>query len=73
MRRGVWGELGRSPVTIDAHRRELQRSYLTLVNNKVNPPPFTPPAGAPAQFYSVDILCSLGNNIDHTGECIGAV
>ena len=50
VRRGVWGELGRSPVTIDAHRRELQRSYLTLVNNKVNPPPFTPPAGAPAQF-----------------------
>jgi hypothetical protein len=37
-------------VRVDAFRRELQRAYLNQVNNKVNPPAFTPPAGAPAGF-----------------------
>ncbi|MGH7560889.1 MAG: zinc-dependent metalloprotease [Gemmatimonadales bacterium] len=52
VRGGVWGEIGGSRVTIDPFRRELQRSYLTLARNKVNPPPFTPPAGAPPQFIA---------------------
>ncbi len=50
VRSGVWSELAGPSVTIDPFRRELQRSYLTLVRNKVNPPPFTPPPGAPQQF-----------------------
>jgi len=50
VRRGIWGELGAGVVTIDPHRRELQRSYLTLVGAKINPAPFTPPAGFPAQL-----------------------
>jgi hypothetical protein len=52
VRGGIWRELGSPTVSIDPFRRELQRSYLTLVANKVNPPPFTPPAGAPAQFLA---------------------
>jgi hypothetical protein len=50
VRTGIWSELNDGTVRIDAFRRELQRSYLTQVNNKVNPAPFTPPAGAPPAF-----------------------
>src|SRR5690606_16493585 len=35
-------------VRIDAFRRELQRTYLDLVNSKINPPP--PPQNVPAQL-----------------------
>jgi len=52
VRNGIWRELGSSSVTIDPFRRELQRSYLTQANAKVNPPPFVPPAGLPAQFLN---------------------
>jgi hypothetical protein len=50
IRGGIWRELSASSVKIDAVRRELQRSYLAQANNKINPPPFTPPAGFPQQF-----------------------
>jgi hypothetical protein len=52
VRTGVWGELGSSSVTIDPFRRELQRSYLTTAAAKINPAPFVPPAGFPAQFLN---------------------
>jgi hypothetical protein len=45
VRKGVWKELDSPQVKIDAYRRGLQRSYLTLVNNKINP---APAAAAPA-------------------------
>ena len=38
VRKGIWKELDAPQVKIDAYRRGLQRSYLTLVNNKLNPP-----------------------------------
>ena len=47
---GVWTELRRSQVAIDPFRRELQRSWFNLARNKLNPPPFTLPAGVPPQF-----------------------
>jgi hypothetical protein len=50
VRTGLWSELTGGSVRIDPFRRELQRAYLTQVNNKINPPAFTPPAGAPATF-----------------------
>jgi hypothetical protein len=50
VRSGIWRELGRSSVTIDPYRRELQRSYLAAARLKVNPAPFTPPQGIPPQF-----------------------
>jgi len=53
VRIGVWRELLASSVTIDPFRRELQRSYLTAVGNKVNPAPFTPPAGFPVQLLNL--------------------
>jgi hypothetical protein len=48
VRKGVWKELDNPQVKIDAYRRGLQRSYLTLINNKMNPvaeAPATAPAG----------------------------
>jgi hypothetical protein len=36
VRKGVWKELDGSSIKIDAYRRNLQRAYLDLVNNKVN-------------------------------------
>lgn len=50
LRAGIWGELAQGQVAIDPFRRELQRAYLNTVNTKVNPAPFTPPAGLPAGF-----------------------
>jgi hypothetical protein len=38
VRKGIWKELDNPQVKIDAYRRNLQRSYLTLANSKVNPP-----------------------------------
>jgi hypothetical protein len=38
VRKGIWKELDAPQVKIDPYRRELQRSYLQAVNNKLNPP-----------------------------------
>jgi hypothetical protein len=38
VRGGIWSELGETRVAIDPFRRELQRSYLTLVGVKLDPP-----------------------------------
>jgi Met-zincin/Domain of unknown function (DUF5117)/Domain of unknown function (DUF5118) len=46
VRKGIWKELDAPQVKIDTYRRELQRSYLQLVNTKLNPPPAA--AAAPA-------------------------
>ena len=53
VRAGIWSELSQAPVRIDAFlRRELQRSYLTQANIKMNPAPFVPPAGLPPEFLA---------------------
>jgi hypothetical protein len=46
VRKGVWKELDSPTVKIDAYRRGLQRSYLTLVNGKLNPAPAAAAADA---------------------------
>jgi hypothetical protein len=50
VRKGIWTELGSSQVRIDPFRRELQRSWLTIAKNKLNPPPLNLPPGFPPQF-----------------------
>jgi hypothetical protein len=47
VRKGVWKELDAPAVKVDAYRRGLQRSYLTLVNAKINAPAVAPPAAVP--------------------------
>lgn len=37
VRKGIWRELNAPQVKIDPYRRELQRSYLQLLNAKLNP------------------------------------
>jgi hypothetical protein len=49
VRKGVWKELDAPQVKIDAYRRGLQRSYLTLINNKLNPPITAVASAFPAQ------------------------
>jgi hypothetical protein len=39
VRHGVWSELASGSPKVDAYRRLLQDNYLTLINNKLNPPP----------------------------------
>lgn len=39
VRKGIWKELDLGQVKIDPYRRELQRTYLQDINNKLNPPP----------------------------------
>src|ERR1019366_236762 len=43
-----WKELDAPAVKVDAYRRGLQRSYLTLVNAKINAPPVAAPGVVPA-------------------------
>jgi hypothetical protein len=38
VRKGIWKELDSPQVKIDPYRRELQRTYLQDVGNKLNPP-----------------------------------
>ncbi|MBK9153879.1 MAG: zinc-dependent metalloprotease [Chloracidobacterium sp.] len=53
VRNGVWSELRSSAPVIDAYRRNLQRSYLDIANNKLNAAPATPPQGLPAGFAAM--------------------
>lgn len=53
VRKGVWKELDAPQVKVDAYRRNLQRAYLDLANNKLNAPPTTLPQGLPASFASL--------------------
>ena len=50
LRQGIWSELNAIPVRTDVYRRNLQRAYIDAMGNKLNPPPFTPPAGLPPGF-----------------------
>jgi hypothetical protein len=50
LRLGIWSELNSNPVKTDVYRRNLQRAYIEALGNKLNPPPFTPPAGLPPGF-----------------------
>jgi hypothetical protein len=47
LRKGVWSELQMSSVITDLYRRNLQRSYIELVGNKLNPPPVPPAPPGP--------------------------
>lgn len=53
VRRGVWKELDAPQVKIDAYRRNLQRAYLDLANNKLNAPAQGLPQGLPPQFAAL--------------------
>ena len=53
VRKGVWKELDAPQVKIDAYRRNLQRAYLDLVNNKLNGAAQTLPAGLPASMAAM--------------------
>ncbi|HMQ04944.1 MAG TPA: zinc-dependent metalloprotease [Pyrinomonadaceae bacterium] len=53
VRNGVWSELRSDAPVIDAYRRNLQRSYLDIANNKLNAPPQTAPAGLPTGFAAM--------------------
>jgi len=55
VRKGVWGELDAPSVTIDAYRRNLQRSYLDIANNKLNAGPQAVPQGLPPGFAALFI------------------
>jgi hypothetical protein len=46
VRKGIWKELDGPQVKIDAYRRNLQRAYLDLLNDKLNPPARTAGLGA---------------------------
>lgn len=53
VRNGVWSELKMDAPVIDAYRRNLQRSYLDIANNKITGPPPSAPAGAPAAMAAM--------------------
>jgi hypothetical protein len=50
VRKGLWKELDTPAVKIDPYRRELQRSYLQAVNNKLNPPAAPSTSAMPMQL-----------------------
>ncbi|MEO7966374.1 MAG: zinc-dependent metalloprotease, partial [Gemmatimonadaceae bacterium] len=50
VRDGVWSELSARVVKIDPYRRELQRSYLGILDTKINVRPAQLAVGAPGLF-----------------------
>ncbi len=60
VRKGVWKELETPHVKIDAYRRNLQRAYLDLANNKINGSGPALPVGLPAGF-PVAIFATSGD------------
>ena len=60
VRHGVWSELGSGAPKIDAYRRLLQDNYLTLINNKLNPPP--------TQAQQLAQLAAFGIRVDPLSE-----
>lgn len=55
VRSGVWGELSAPKVTVDAYRRNLQRSYLDIANTKINGSAQAAPQGLPPGFAAMFI------------------
>jgi hypothetical protein len=55
VRSGVWTELSAPQVTIDAYRRNLQRAYLDIANNKLNAQATPVPQGLPRGFGALFI------------------
>ena len=53
VRNGIWSELGAPRPAVDAYRRNLQRAYLDIVNNKLNAAPTPTPQGLPAGFAAM--------------------
>lgn len=53
VRSGIWSELSAGSVTIDAFRRELQRSYLAQARGKIIPVPAALPPGFPPEFLAL--------------------
>jgi hypothetical protein len=52
LRAGIWSDLGPRSVSADLYRRNLQRAYIDLIGNKLNPPPApAPPQGVPMSVY----------------------
>lgn len=61
VRKGVWKELDASRVVVDEYRRNLQRAYLDIVNQKLNPGPAQSPT-------TVQALLAAATNITSGDE-----
>lgn len=55
VRKGVWTELSAPKVAVDAYRRNLQRAYLDIANNKLNATAQAAPQGLPPGFGALFI------------------
>ena len=53
VRKGIWGEVDAPKVSIDAYRRNLQRAYLEIANNKLNASVQAAPQGVPRGFANL--------------------
>lgn len=55
LRKGVFTEFDAPSPVIDAYRRNIQRAYLDIANNKLNAPAQAAPQGLPAGFQAMFI------------------
>jgi Met-zincin/Domain of unknown function (DUF5117)/Domain of unknown function (DUF5118) len=60
LQKGIWSEVYTGAPKIDPYRRQLQNSYLTQMNNKLNP--------SAAQLAQIAQLAALGVNIAPLAE-----
>ncbi|HET9134482.1 MAG TPA: zinc-dependent metalloprotease, partial [Gemmatimonadales bacterium] len=63
MRKALWSELDRPTVTVDIHRRNLQRAFLDRVDQSLNPAPAAAPAGLPPGFSLPAATPVWGNDV----------
>ncbi len=61
VRRGIWRELENPQAGVDAYRRQLQRSYLDLVNAKLNGPGFNIPISLLPPGFPMAMFATSGD------------
>ena len=70
VRRGVWTELATGNPVIDAYRRELQMDYLSLLEQKLNPPTPSTTTAQQSQFGTPPLPLSDDAKSQIRGELV---
>jgi hypothetical protein len=72
LRKGVWSEISDASPKVDAYRRQLQNSYLSIIDRKLNPPAAATPATAPnaGGFGAPPVVLSEDAKSELRGELV---
>ena len=72
LRKGVWSEISEGSPKVDAYRRQLQNSYLSIIDRKLNPPTAVAAAQVPngGGFGAPPVVLSEDAKSELRGELV---